>query len=176
MRCLLLFFASVQLLGAPIKVPNDQFYRNFVRFDGHPGHAPLVSDMTFRAHADWVIDQSTESFDPDGVKLGDTIYLGVWYLTWFVTQVHDQIKYPYILITIDVDSTYPNDIRFRKLLYDPKLAAWFGRCLFFSYHPKLFQIPFGQSWYYFSDVDIPYLAELSKKQPFPKKHLLYMNH
>jgi len=173
-----LFLAHSFFLGAiPLKPPADN-YANWPKFDQHPGFAPYISGINFRAISDFVIDQSTEWFDPDWVQQGDILYVNVWYLEWFEQHVHDQIKYPYILISNDVGDRIPYPFGFPKILYDPKCAAWFCRGLLFSYHPKLHQLPFGQYiWYWDSSTTaMEQLKNTVKKRPFTKYHLLYMNH
>ena len=85
---------------------------------------------------------------------------------------------PYILVSGDVGSWYPT-LEYKKLLYDPKLTAWFCRNMVFSYHPKLFQIPMGQDLGQFI-LDDPkitfYLLEATLNKPTHKTHLLYMCH
>lgn len=78
-------------------------------------------------------------------------------------------------MTCDVGNWNPDPV-LQKLLYDPKLAAWFCRNIIFSAHPKLFQIPMGQSDRYFGDLWLPDLRKLSGQKSFEKKHFLYMNY
>lgn len=171
---LVVIFAALQ--ADPIKVPNE-LYKGYYDKSNHPGHYPFISYLTFRNHCDHWIDDQAEWFDPAEVKRGNTIYLNLWYLGWFLKHVHDRIPYPYILVTGDVGAWHPA-LEVKKLLYDPKLAAWFCRNLVFSYHPKLFQLPMGQDLGLFSSDPAAtniLKAALSKKIP-PKRHLLYMNH
>ncbi len=169
----LFFFLPLILLGTPLRVPTD-FYSGAEKNGDDPGYAPLIADRTFRTLSDHIIDQDAEWFDPSSVKQGDIIYLNLWYIEWFATTVHDQIEFPYILLSCDVGDWYPNP-QFQKLLYDPKLSAWFCRNIVFSYHPKLFQIPMGQTDRYFGYHWLPVLEDLSGQRPFEKIHLLYMN-
>lgn len=182
MNFFLIFFAfllSLTELAAaePLKVPIERYQGSYDKRN-HPGHYPFISYLTFRNMCDIVIDDATEWFDPDQVKQGDTIYLNIWYLEWFVKHVHNEIKHPYILVTCDVGAWLP-DPEFKQLLYDPKLAAWFCRNMVFSYHPKLFQIPTGQDFGQFV-LDDPhitsYLLDSIAKKTLPKEHLLYMCH
>ncbi len=143
----------------------------------HPGYYPFISYLDFRNLCDHIIDQSSDWFDPDEVRQGDLIYLNLWYIEWFQSEVHDRIKHPYILVSGDVGALEP-PTQIKKLLHDPKLAAWFCRNMAFSYHPKLFQIPFGQDLTPF-DASIAAKNELIRanaKGSMPKKHLLYMAH
>ncbi len=183
-----LLLSTVSLVAAPM-VPPFERYKNHWKPDFHPGHYPFISELTFRAYSDHVIDHTIETFDPDWVKPGDTIYVNVWFLEWFEEFVHDQIKHPYILISCDVGQWQPHPCT-KRLLYDPKLAAWFCKNIIFSNHPKLFQLPMGQNIFTFGDgisngvnfdgrSGVTWLAELLKltwEKPFEKKHLLYMNH
>jgi len=172
--CLL---SMVQLNAVPIKVPTERYKGSFDK-STHQGHYPFISYLTFRNICDKVIDDSTEWFDPDLIQEGDIIYLNVWYLDWFVNEVHDHIKAHYILVTGDVGAWLPH-LEYKKLLYDPKLTAWFCRNMVFSYHPKLFQIPTGQDLGQFI-LDDPkitfYLLEAILNKPASKIHLLYMGH
>lgn len=164
----------IALQGICFPVPARQYYSKSL--ENHPGHFPFISSISFRHIADHAIDQNSDWFDPDQVKLGDVIYLNIWFLEWFVQCIHDRIPYPYILISADVGDWVPNPA-IKKLLYDPKLAAWFCRNMIFSFHPKLIQIPMGQDWSLFtpstSQIGIM-LEEMDRKRE--KKHLLYMNH
>ena len=166
-----------QLNAVPLKVPTERYKGSFDK-SKHPGHYPFISYLTFRNVCDIVIDDATEWFDPDRVEPGDTIYLNIWYLDWFVKHVHDRIKHPYILVSCDVGAWLPHP-EHKKLLYDPKCAAWFCRNMVFSYHPKLIQIPTGQDLGQFilDDPNITsYLLNAIAQKTLPKKHLLYMNH
>lgn len=173
-KCWMLFWVPVLLIAKPIEVPK-KLYKGMSDLSAHPGDAPLISDLTFRSICDHVIDAWTDSFDPKNVRQGDTIYLNLWYIDWFEEKVHDQIKHPYILVSCDVRGWLP-EINLTKLLYDPKLAAWFCRNMIFTSHPKLFQIPMGQTDRFFGYHYLPKLKELIEQKPFPKTHLLYMNH
>ena len=167
---------SIHLIGFPIKVPTE-YYNNHDIWGNHPGHLPYVSNLTFRTICDHIIDRGTEWFDPDKVRHGDLIYVNIWYLDWFAGVVHDQIPDTYLLFSGDVGNWLP-DPPIKKLLYDPKLAAWFCRNIIFSHHPKLFQTPIGQDLGQFTlapDALEP-LKKAESQRPFEKKHLLYMNH
>lgn len=178
-RTIFLSFLALALQAAPIPVPQE-YYKNCARFGCHPGVSPFLSDLSFRAMSDWVIDQESEFFDPDVVERGDTVYVNVWLLPWFEKEIHPRISHPYILISCDVGNWIPDPATIDALLYDPKCAAWFCRNIFFSKHPKITQIPMGQTIYLFEDPaarnSLLPLAELISLKPFEKKHLLYMNH
>ena len=174
----LFWFSGLSLEAVPLKVPTERYAGYCAKeIKGyHPGHYPFVSYLTFRNFCDRIIDDYTEWFDPDTVEVGDTVYLNLWYLDWFVNNVHDQIKHPYILVSGDVGAWWPPP-SLKKILYDPKLAAWFCRNIVFSYHPKLFQIPMGQDVALFDlgpKAHFPLLDVIAAK--IPKKHLLYMCH
>lgn len=162
------------IIAFSIQVPNTEIYQGAQDLTHHPGHLPYISHITFRNVCDHIIDQTTRWFDPKSVKKGDLIYLNVWYLNWFVKYVHEEIEYPYILITADVGNWIP-DTTLQKLLYDPKLAAWFCRNMIFSSHPKLFQIPMGQdlTLFGFGSETTEYLTKISENPPPKKTSPLY---
>jgi hypothetical protein len=126
--------------------------------------------------ADHLVDQTVEWFDPAAVKLGDLVYVNAWLLPWFLSLAHDQIAFPYILISGDVGDWMP-DPNLQKLLYDPKVAAWFCRNIVFSHHSKIFQIPMGTDYslFNFETTQVGALLNVMAKR-LPQKHLLYMNH
>lgn len=165
------------LYAAPIAVPHEQYYHNAAKMRDHPGYYPFISYLDFRNLCEHIIDQSSELFDPESVKQGDLVYVNLWYIEWFQEKVHDHIKHPYILVSGDVGAFEPPR-SIKKLVHDPKVAAWFCRNMAFSYHPKLFQIPFGQDLTPF-DASIPVknmLIAANLKGTLPKQHLLYMSH
>lgn len=172
----LLLLVSSWIYGAPLWVPANSHYDTTVPIAGHPGHYPFISDLTFRKMADHRIDQTVEWFDPESVKPGDIIYVNVWLLPWFTRSVHDQIPFPYILISADVGDWVPTPA-IQKLLYDPKVAAWFCRNIVFSHHPKVFQIPMGADYslFGFATNQVGILLNTMAKH-LDKEHLLYMNH
>src|SRR3989338_8710683 len=177
------FLAVVLIVAAPCLVfseslipPHELYHLLGGMPNEHKGYFPYIGHYNYRIIADHVIDQTITSFDPDNVKPGDLIYINVWYLPWFEEHVHDHIRYPYILASGDVGRWLPDPHKIKKLLYDPKLAAWFCRNLLFSYHPKLFQMPMGQDLSLFGyPVDELKETDAALKRPFVKKHLLSMN-
>jgi len=175
-RIIFLIFLASSLQSALIKVPNAQYYSGAPDVRGHPGHLPFISYLSFRNICDHTIDQSTEYFDPEKVKQGDLIYVNVWYLDWFMQQVHEEIRFPYLLVSGDVGDWLPNP-SLKKLLFDPKLAAWFCRNIIFSDHPKIFQLPMGQDFALFT-LDVQPVQDLLKEiqNLVGKETLLYMNH
>ena len=175
MKIKLFLLLSLCLTAEPIKVPTER-YKNFPDLKDHLGHYPFISYLTYRNVCDHIINESTEWFDPDLVKPGDLIYLNLWYLEWFTQQVHDRIPHPYILVSGDIGGWFPQP-EFSKLLYDPKLAAWFCRNMVFSYHPKLFQLPMGQDlalFYHGRGLYDQLISAVVHKGSVEKKHLLYM--
>lgn len=175
-RILFLLICCSWIQAEPLRVPASQYYDITVPIKNHPGHYPFISCLTFKRMADHLVDQTVEWFDPAAVKLGDLVYVNAWLLPWFLSQAHDQIAFPYILISGDVGDWMP-DPNLQKLLYDPKVAAWFCRNIVFSHHPKIFQIPMGTDYslFNFETTQVGALLNVMAKKLDPK-HLLYMNH
>ena len=111
------------------------------------------------------------------VKLGDIIYVAVWYLDWFVDQVHNKIKNPYILVPCDVGSWVPFT-RHIRLAYDSKVAYWFAKNMLFTNHSKLFQLPMGQFCFLWAHGIAPKIHTLNMlvASPPAKDILLYLNY
>ena len=133
------------------------------------------TDMTFRFFADHRLDLASDSIDPDLVKVGDSIYLADSFIPWFVSEIHPRIQHPYILISSDSDECHPMK-EILPILSDSKMAYWFCKNMSLSNHPKIRQIPIGQSviiWGDFKNKND--LIHLSQKTNIERKHLLYMN-
>jgi hypothetical protein len=177
--CLISF---IPLFSLPVKAPQS------ARFSFHPytdqvradllvteGNYPFTDDVTFRHYSDHILDIIQTEFDPEVVKLGDSIYLADFLIPWFVSEIHPKIKHPYILISNDTDLSLPPP-EIVPLLADSKLAFWFCRNMMLSHHPKIRQIPIGQSVILWSHLfSKERLSEAISKKGVEKKHLLYLN-
>lgn len=184
MRIVLALLWLSLLIAAPMRPPLERYSPSpdqpAYLVKNKWGDQPLITLYSYRAIADIVIDDYTQSFDPDAVQLGDILYVNVWFLDWFEKQVLHKIQVPFILLTCDVGGMTPTLGQFKSLLYDPKVAAWFGKNMPFSHHPKCFQIAMGQNdmlWTsFYSEGFKDYYLNLVTKREFPKTHLLYMNY
>lgn len=173
-----LLFSPFYLLGKPVAIPKgvytcDEKYRN------HPGDYPFPTEMSFMVNCDHKITFLIDSFDPDLVKEGDTVFVLDWYLPWFVRNVHPKISHRYILVCNDTDGWHPDPGSTRELLHDPKVAAWFCKNFILSNHPKLFQIPIGPNIMYWDafheEYEKGYLKSLVSQKNIEKKHLIFLN-
>jgi hypothetical protein len=137
---------------------------------------PYVSGDTFRAYADFVIDETNlgNHFPAKKVKPGNTIFLKVDYLEHFFKKIHPKIRSRYILITHNGDRGAPG--AFADMLDDDKLIAWFGQNTDTCVHPKLHPIPIGIANRYWGHGDTAVFDQVrSGLSAIPKEHLVYMN-
>lgn len=81
------------------------------------------------------------NFNPNCVKLGDTIFVRGLSINHFFENVHPQIKFPYVLITHVDDNSLPGELL--KYINSPKLLAWFTINPSITYHPKIISLPIG---------------------------------
>src|SRR5580692_4125365 len=84
--------------STPIPVPPELAFPTCIeqfRRD-RSGYFPFIADVTFWKFADHDVTCTSGSFDPDEVALGDTIFVGDWYLHWFMQNIHPLIKHQYI--------------------------------------------------------------------------------
>ena len=174
-----MFFHSSIVFAEKFAVPTDRYSaEDFRPFKDHKGFYPYLCEFGYRDIADHIIDPNHTEFDPASVKLGDSIYVAVWYLDWFIAVIHDRILHPYVLITCDVGDWLPR-VDHMKLIYDPKVACWFGKNMLFSNHSKFFQLPMGQFYYLWADSisqSIGVLNRLTKTPSGFKDILLYLNY
>jgi hypothetical protein len=132
MASLLVFFLLTIggiLEGAAISVPTDLGSPDCVDIfcRGIVGDLPFPTEASFMAAADHRIGCATENFDPDEVKLGDTVFVQDWYLRWFLRDVHPQIKNQYVLISGDSDDFHPSPEA--RIIYAPSQSASSGDIL-----------------------------------------------
>ncbi len=146
---------------------------------------PYLSGFTWVHFSDWkLLNPSygrsySESFDPEMVQLGDTIFVEIDCLENFAREYLPKIKNKFILISANygysADHSLPGS--FESLLKEDKIAAWFVQNIDREASEKLIPIPIGLSSKCFSFGDtqlfdqwIPLsLANLKKK------NFLYLN-
>jgi len=168
------------LYSNSIRIPANLFSSDCAEiFSKDKSDYPLPTERTFIDFCDHQVICSRTYIDPDAVKLGDTVFVMDWALSWFLKSVHPFIKYPYILVSGDTPADQPGP-EAKIILYDPKIAAWFTKNLILSNHPKLIAIPVGQSIYQSSlDEDHrQYYLNLSANKSYSDKlefPLLYAN-
>ena len=135
---------------------------------------PYISGDTFRAHCDFIFDETGQSLNPFKVKNGNTIFVKTDYLSAFFSKIHPRIKKNYILITHNSDRAVTE--KFSQFLKDTKIIAWFAQNVENYSHPKLHPIPIGLANKYWSHGNINLINEMLQILPnFKKDILLYMN-
>ena len=139
--------------------------------DNRASSEPFVSGDTFRAHADFIFDETQQPFAPEDVAFGSTVFVKGDLLQKFLRKVHPLIQQPYVLITHNSDEASPGP--FGALLDDPKILAWFGQNAD-THHPKLHPIPIGIANRYWAHGDTE-VFDAVKAQGYPKTTLLYLN-
>lgn len=109
-----------------------------------PSSEPYLSGDTWRHHVDYVLS-NLDTFQPQEVRSGDSIFVEQDSLGNFYQNFVPQIQFPYILVTANCDRGGDDPLpgKHEKLLEDPNLYAWFTQNLDRSGHPKLHPIPIG---------------------------------
>jgi len=172
-----LFLSFVIEAPAQIIFPPKILISGVMEYD--PQHRrtnfPYISGETFRAMADFVVDETHLPFDIEKVENGSIIFITYPYLSFFIEEILPHIRKHFILITHNGDGFNPVAV-FRELVENPYLEYWFGRDINSSWHSKLKPIPLGI-------VSRPdYLHKRRHKiynniqnQAHEKNKLLYMN-
>ncbi|MBI2812043.1 MAG: hypothetical protein HYX67_14600 [Candidatus Melainabacteria bacterium] len=113
---------------------------------------PYITGDAFRAHCDFIFDETNSSLPIDQINDRSTIFVGPYVLHEFFEVYHPLIKANYILVTHNTDYAYPGP--YRKYLDDEKIIAWFSQNVEDVIHPKLFPIPigFGNRYTYHFDL------------------------
>lgn len=92
-----------------------------------------------------------ERIDFTKVKRGETVYVCVTALPFFIQHQFPLIPEPFVLVTGDGDDTVPFD-QFKEIhdilmfLFNPKLIHWFAVNAVID-HPKLTRIPYGLDYH-----------------------------
>jgi hypothetical protein len=166
----ILFFQTT--LPDTFVVPGDYPAQNALTSKRESSY-PYISGDSFRAIANFVIDEKKLPFDPNLVKDGDIIFLNGDYLDFFFNTIHPRINAHYILLTHNSD--YPIPGPFPHMLNEKKLIAWFGQNTD-RQHPKLFALPIGlanKHWPWGTTHALDVIK--SNISMYEKKHLSYMN-
>jgi hypothetical protein len=144
-----------------------------------------LTGYTWYGFSDWrLTDQDygripPQGFDPEQVKLGDTIFVDFTSLQRFVNDYLPKIHTKVILITpnygYDADNPMPG--RFGFLLEDDRIAAWFLQNIDRPCSEKLIPIPIGMANPHFEHGNLGLMEAmvphaLEKKE---KGHFLYIN-
>lgn len=100
---------------------------------------PFLTGDSFRAIADHIYDETTPTFNPENVQLGDIVFVGSPFLRAFLKTHHQEIKNKYILIEHNGDDQVKDDI----LPYlDDKIHNFYAQCVLTT-HEKITPIPIG---------------------------------
>lgn len=146
--------------------------QNFINRWGFQFLADKVFDTT---DDDLSTQKGGSTFNPADIKYGDIIFVRRNSLHEFFTQMHVNIKEPYILLTHVDDPSTPN--RYITYINDPRIIVWFGIHAGVSNHPKFIPIPIGIN----PDKRIcwnkPFTHDrlMEIKNRVPKSKMLYMN-
>lgn len=135
---------------------------------------PFLSGDTFRAHADYIYDETNEKINFREVAFGSTIFVKTDFLSNFFEKVHPHLIYPYVLITHNSDRMIPGS--YQSMLDDEKILAWFGQNVEGCVHPKLHPIPIGLGNFCWPHGKVGLLMNVREDfRKSPKQHFLYMN-
>lgn len=102
---------------------------------------PFITGDAFRAHCDFVFDETNHQLNVEEIPERSTIFVGPYVLSDFFQRYHKDIPVQYILVTHNTDYEAPGP--FAKYLEDEKLIAWFAQNVEIVVHPKLIPIPIG---------------------------------
>lgn len=146
----------------------------------HKTSYPFIAGDTFRAYADFILDQDT-SFDPAQIPLAAIIFVQIDHLGIFFKDYHSKITNPYILLTHRCAGEHDDDPipdKYIKWVDDPKMIAWFSQNIDRIGHPKLKHLPIGLANQIHLHGDITVVSKCIKKYNIPsleRKKLLYLN-
>lgn len=137
---------------------------------------PYISGDSFRAAADFIIDDAQIPFETDRIQDGDVIFLKTDLLSFFFKKVHKHIKKKYILVTHNSDFPAPGE--FFRYLNDDKIIAWFGQNCDNTTHNKFVQIPIGIANQYWPWGDTKIIDNVRSKinAHANRPILVYLNH
>ena len=175
LRLFLLFFMASKATCTIIKFPNVSFYTFKEQLYGlRASSEPYISGDTFRAAADFVIDETQQPFDSDAIKDGDVIFVKIDFLSFFFTRIHPLLTKHYILVTHNSDCGVPG--AFSRYLDDEKIIAWFGVNSDGYTHQKFIPVPIGVANRHWPYGDIQVINEARQDIENSKRSsLCYLN-
>lgn len=170
----LIGFSSIEMFGETFVVPKRFVWPQIPADPAkRPGSYPWVCGDTFRIYCDHIIDETLIPFDPSLVKPGDTIFVNLNYIDFFLYVVHPLIASPYILVTHNSIHRAPG--KFEQFIDDPKIIAWFAKNTSMN-HPKLHPLPLGIMNKHWPAGDSSIIeGARSKMGSYKKDKLLYIN-
>ena len=136
---------------------------------------PFITGDGFRNFSDFAYDETVNrnKFPYEEVKNGDVVFIKTDFLDEFFTQIHPKINVRYIVITHNSAHSAPG--RYKNILDDEKLIAWFSQnpdCV----HDKLIPIPLGLENRYNLNGNLSLINEhIFKKNALERTILLYVN-
>lgn len=132
-----------------------------------------ICGNNFKKLAKFVVDESSDVFEPESVKQGDIIFVRnrLEYLKIFFLYINPKIKHKYILITHNDDCS-PSIVK--KYIDINNIYAWFSINVDYN-HPKLIPIPIGIGEGCYGKHYVGGIDKLNKTIVLDKKYLLYMN-
>src|SRR3989338_2637804 len=137
--------AIIKDLSNPLLLPLEkQFFRvfrivyRFFNVNNRPSSYPFVTGDSFRALADHIFDETTTTFNPQEVQLGDIVFVSSPYLRTFLSTHHQQITKKYILIEHNGDDQVTEDIL--PYMEDEKIHRFYAQCALVA-HNKITPIP-----------------------------------
>ena len=151
----------------------------FILFSNPTGLSsePFISGDTWRHRTDHILSD-VETFSPNEVKNGDTIFVEQDSLTEFYNFYIPNISAPYILITANCDrgGDDPMPGKFEAILEDENLKAWFTQNMDRRAQPKLHPIPIGLAnrKYPWGNIE-KYIDILPEAQNRKRTKWLYVN-
>jgi hypothetical protein len=131
---------------------------------------PFITGDAFRAHCDFVFDETNDRLNPEQIPDLSTIFVGPYVLADFFKYYHPRIQGRYILVTHNTDNEAPGP--FARYLEDENLIAWFSQNVEKVSHPKLFPIPIGLGNRYTPHADLS-LVDKMAKLPEPESREIF---
>jgi len=159
---LLLVVASITQAHLPPHIPRLSSY-------------PYISGDTFRFHSDIIFEWNNQDIDYDAMQSGTIVFVKRDLLDNFFELHHDNIPYPYILLTHNGDEDITQE--YDSYLNDSKIIVWFGQNVNYA-HPKLIPLPLGIANRYWQHGNTDLIGQIRQKALrgyYTKRHLIYVN-
>ncbi len=162
-----IFYLFIFLLYFPIKG------KNFITPSNRKPFYPYITGDGFRYLSDFAFDEtvSRQDFPYKQIKNGDIIFIKTDYLHEFFCNIHPKINFSYIIISHNSD--YPAPSKFKSILEEKKIIAWFAQNADYK-HNKLIPIPIGLENRYCRFGNLQTIDSFTSKK-ITKKYLLYLN-
>jgi hypothetical protein len=138
-------------------------------FDPRPSSYPYITGDGFRKVADHIYDNKYQDFKSEKVCKYDIVFVGDGNIKKFLTEIHPNIKNPYILITHNGDELID---QIAASMIDDKIIKWYGANVMIN-HSRIIPLPLGIGNKHYYVTGLPSVFKKINKKTYTKINRIF---